>query len=157
MLTLKEESGGEAMGPKADISKQLQDFMSETSKQIKELRREVAELKKQQADILTELRSPSYSSDAGEKNRAKEEKVQIKTEKGQTTEGQGQAIEFKMYCTQCLEMKTIAAPKRVMLPDGSMAIQGRCADCGTAAFRMIAMSGTLMDRAAAARLGSIQD
>jgi hypothetical protein len=145
------------MGPKADISKQLLDFMSETSKQIKELRREIAELKKQQADMLTELRSPSYSNSAGEKNRAMEEKAQIRPEKGQTPEVKGQAVEFKMYCTQCLEMKTIAAPKRVMLPDGSMAIQGRCADCGTAAFRMTAMSGTLMDRAAAARLGAIQD
>ena len=145
------------MGPKVEISKQLQDFMSEMSKQVKELRREISEVKKQQADILTELRSPSYSNGAGKTDKAREERPRTREEKSRAGEEKNQAAPFRMYCTHCLEMKPIAAPKRVILPDGSMAIQGRCADCGTTAFRMTAMSGTIMDRAATARLGSIND
>jgi len=138
------------MGPRTEPSKQLQEYLSDIAKQLKELRAGVSELKKQQAEILVELRSQPRAVSVDNKGQPGEEKVRTREEKAP-------AAAFKMYCTQCLEMKPIAAPRRVIMPDGSLAIQGKCADCGTTTFRLTEMSGTIMDRAATTRLGRIED
>ncbi len=125
-------AGGEDMEPLAEIAKQLQ-----------ELRREIAELKKQQGEILAELQSGKRLQHV-----AGGETVQKEREQPATLE---------MYCSQCLELRPVARAKRVVLPDGSAAIQGRCAVCGTTAFRMTSMSGVLIGEAASTRVGRQQD
>ncbi len=130
------------MEPLAEISKQLQEFRRETSEKLKELRKEIAELRKQQGEILAELQK-------GKRLVRREH-----TEAVQKDEGQPATLE--MYCTHCLEMKPIVKPKRVLMPDGSAAIQGDCSVCGTTIFRMTSMSGSLMDEAASTRLSRQQ-
>jgi hypothetical protein len=131
------------MEPRAEITKQLQEFRREISEKLKELRKEIAELRKQQGEILAELQ------------RGKRVAHREVTEAVQKDERQPATLE--MYCTQCLEMKPIVKPKRVLLPDGSAAIQGDCSVCGTTVFRMASMSGSLVGEAASSRLGRQHD
>jgi len=117
--------------------------LAEIAKQLQELREEIAELKKQQGEILAELQSgkPLQHVAGGET-------VQREREQPAT---------LQMYCSQCLEMRPVAGAKRVVLPDGSTAIQGQCAFCGTTAFRMTSMSGVLIGKAASTRVGLQQE
>lgn len=127
------------MEPLAEIAKQLQEFRRENSEQLKELRSEIAELKKQQGEILAGLQSGKRL-----RHPAGGETVQ---------KDRGQPATLEMYCSKCLELRPVAGTKRVVLPDGSTAIQGQCAVCGTRAFRMTSMSGVLIGEAASARVG----
>jgi hypothetical protein len=131
------------MEPRAEITKQLQEFRREISEKLKELRKEIAELRKQQGEILAELQKGKRVA-----HREVAEAVQ---------KDERQPATLEMYCTQCLEMKPIVKPKRVLLPDGSAAIQGDCSVCGTTVFRMTSMSGSLVDEAASSRLGRQHD
>ena len=131
------------MEPLAEITKRLQELRREISEQLNELRSEIAELKKQQGEILAELQSgkrlqPIAGAETVQKER-------------------GQPATLKMYCSQCLELTPVAGGKRILLPDGSTAIQGQCAVCGATAFRMTSMSGVLIGEAASARVGRQQD
>jgi hypothetical protein len=131
------------MEPMAEITKQLQEFRREISEKLKELRKEIAELRKQQAEILAELQK-------GKRVVRREAPEAVQKEAVQKDERQPATLE--MYCTTCLEMKPIVKPKRVLMPDGSAAIQGDCSVCGTTLFRMTAMSGSLVDEAASSRI-----
>ena len=131
------------MEPWAEIAKQLQAFRRENSEQLKELRSEIAELNRQQGEILAELQSGKRSQHPEGSETVQEDKAQLAT--------------LEMYCSQCLQLRLVVAPKQVVLPDGSAAIQGQCAVCGTTAFRMASMSGVLIDEAASARLRRLRD
>lgn len=117
------------MEPWDEIAKQLKEFRRENAKQFGELRNEVAELKKRQSEILSRLGS-------GEPPR-REEKKRVVEEKRDAERP------LEMYCAECFELRPIIEPKRIELPDGSMATQGRCSVCGTTVFRMASMSGVL--------------
>ena len=126
---------------------QIQEFRREFAKQVKELKGQISELKKVQSEILDILKAeePVKQAEikrAGDKQAAPEEKKQ--------------PVTMQMYCTHCLEMKPIVAVKKVLMPDGSTAIQGNCSECGTKSFRMTSMSGTLVDEAAISRLRSMR-
>lgn len=111
----------------------------EIAKQLQELRSEIAELRQQQGEILAELQSGKRL-----RHLAGGETVQ---------KDRGQPATLQMYCSQCLELTPVVGAKRIMLPDGSMAIQGQCVVCGTTAFRMTSMSGVLIGEAASTRVG----
>lgn len=117
--------------------------LAEIAKQLQELRREIAELKKQQGEILAELQSGKRLQHVTGGETVQKEREQPAT--------------LEMYCSQCLELRLVAGAKRVVLPDGSTAIQGQCVVCGTTAFRMTSMSGVLIGEAASTRVGRQQD
>ena len=131
------------MEPPAEIPKQLQQFRREISEKLNELSKEIADLRKQQGEILTELRQ-------GKRLAHREGTEAVKKD-------EGQPATLEMYCTHCLEMKPIVRPKRVLMPDGSAAIQGNCSACGMTVFRMTSMSGSLVGEAATTRLSRQQD
>jgi hypothetical protein len=117
--------------------------LAEISKQLQELREEVAELKKQHSEILAELQSGKRVQHVAGGETVQKEKEQPAT--------------LEMYCSQCLELRLVAGAKKVVLPDGSTAIQGQCAVCGSKAFRMTSMSGVLIGEAASTRVGLQED
>jgi DNA repair exonuclease SbcCD ATPase subunit len=112
-----------------EIAKQLKEFRRENAKQFGELRNEIAELKQKQSEILSKLGS-------GEPPR-REDKKKVVEEKREAERS------LEMYCADCFELRPIIEPKRIELPDGSIATQGRCSVCGTTVFRMATMTGVL--------------
>ncbi|UCC60827.1 MAG: hypothetical protein JSW38_06070 [Dehalococcoidia bacterium] len=112
-----------------EIAKQLKEFRRENAKQFGELRNEITELKQMQSEILSKLGS-------GEPPR-REDKKKVLGEKREAERP------LEMYCADCFELRPIIEPKRIELPDGSIATQGRCSVCGTTVFRMATMTGVL--------------
>jgi len=131
------------MEPLAEIAKQLKEFRHENSEQLKELRSEIAELKKQQGEILAELQSGKHVQHPAGGETVRRDKAQPAT--------------LQMYCSQCLELRPVSGVKRVMLRDGSRAIEGQCVVCGTTAFRKTSISGVLIGEAASFRVGPQED
>jgi len=117
--------------------------LAEIAKQLKGLRSEIAELHRQQGEILAELQSGKRLQHPEDGETVQEDEAQLAT--------------LEMYCSKCLQLRLVVAPKQVVMPDGSAAIQGQCAVCGTTAFRMASMSGVLIDEAASARLRRLRD
>ena len=117
------------MEPWDEIAKQLKEFRRENAKQFGELKNEIAEIKQRQSEILSKLGS-------GEPPR-REDKKKVVEEKREAERP------LEMYCAECFELRPIIEPKRIELPDGSMATQGRCSVCGTMVFRMATMTGVL--------------
>jgi hypothetical protein len=117
------------MEPLEEINKHLKELRRENAKHFGELKSEVAELKQRQSEILSKLGS-------GEPPRRNDNKRVIE-------EKRGPERPFEMYCTECFELRPIIEPKRLELPDGSMATQGKCSVCGATVFRMATMTGVL--------------
>ena len=126
---------------------QIQEFRREFTKQMKELKAQINEIKKVQSEILGILKAEEP---------VKQAEVKRAEDRQTAPEEKKQPATVQMYCTHCLEMKPIVAVKKVLMPDGSTAIQGNCAECGTRSFRMTSMSGTLVDEAAISRLRSMR-
>ena len=130
------------MEPLSEMSKALRELTHETTKQYKELKKDIEDLKALQNEILARLTS-LMPREGGNEQKPAEQKVE------KVTEGR----EMVMYCSECFELRSIKDAIRIRLPDGSPAIQGKCSVCGTTLFRMDTVSGVLVNDAAATRLG----